>query len=382
MLRRLLSICVLFSLVVFAGGTLLAQDPAPVDTLWMDNFDDTATDSLGLVNVGWIRFSEEDGLTGSMVKQTADGNLYMLAGSFQVVGAVVAETNGVPFINPLDIPTSDSLLKANNFSDPNQVFSFQFNLFNMRPGSVFLLATRMPQDDTTDATLPASDPTEQPAYALMMNPNTDSIYVAKYEGSFAALNPSTWTYFGAAPFTFEADIWYSAKFYLHEGKLKAKVWEGDPIDEPADWMIVAEDPNPRVTGKFSMFAVLGAPPGGDEVLIDNVLVEGFGETTAVHPVDTAVPKTFALEQNYPNPFNPETTIRYSLTERAATRLEIYSLIGRRVRTLVSEVQPPGTYRIVFDGRDDFGRPLPSGVYFYRLTSGRNHVAMKKMLLMK
>ena len=377
--RLLVGLSITLTLIL-SSGMSLAQDPAPVDTMWMDLFDDTDQDSAGFFNVGWIRFGEEDGLTNSIVRQTADGYLYMLSGNFQIVGAVVAETNGLPFINPLDLEATDRLLKQNNFSHPNQVITFQFNLFNMRPGSVLILATRMVQQDTADF-LPVADPTESPAYALLIDPNTNTFSIGKYAGPFAALNPKDWAYFGMASFEFEGDIWYWAKFYLHEGKLRAKIWEGEMTDEPMDWMIAAEDTAPRVTGRFTMFAILGAPPGGDEVYIDNVLVQGFGDLTPVEPIATTMPTSFALEQNYPNPFNPETFIQYSLVEKALTRLEIYNLMGQRVRTLVAEVQPPGTYRIRFDGRNDNGNLLPSGVYLYRLTSGKQ-VLMKKMLFVK
>ncbi len=371
----------LLLLTLIGPGQTLAQDPAPVDTMWTDNFDDTATDSLGFVNVGWIRFGPDDGLTGSAVKQTPEGHFYLLAGSYSVVGAVVAETNGIPVLDLTDPVKTGQLLKQNNFSHPNQVVSFQFNLVNMRQGSIFLFATRMTQNDTTGDPFPVSDPTEQPAYVLMFDPNKSMVHIAKYEGSFAVLDPSKWTYLGSTQFDLEADIWYRAKFYLYEDKLKAKIWEGDPIDEPQDWMIAAVDTAARVSGKFSMFAILGAPPGGDEVLIDDVVVQGFGDLTPVETLSPAVPDEFELEQNYPNPFNPETVIRFSLTRPAFTSLEVYTLMGRRVRTLVWGMQQAGTYKIVFDGRDDFGAPLPSGVYFYRLTSG-NQVATKKMLLMK
>jgi flagellar hook assembly protein FlgD len=88
-----------------------------------------------------------------------------------------------------------------------------------------------------------------------------------------------------------------------------------------------------------------------------------------------------LEQNYPNPFNPATQIRYTLAEAAPTRLEIYNLTGRKVRTLVSGHQAAGHHNLTFDGKDDNGAALVSGVYFYKLSSG-NLVAQKKMLFMK
>ncbi len=99
------------------------------------------------------------------------------------------------------------------------------------------------------------------------------------------------------------------------------------------------------------------------------------------PVGTHLPKAYALEQNYPNPFNPTTTITYDVATMGEIRLNIYNIIGQKVRTLVNQVQPAGRWSVVWDGRDDFGGAVTSGVYFYRLeTSG---VALtRKMVLLK
>jgi len=95
-----------------------------------------------------------------------------------------------------------------------------------------------------------------------------------------------------------------------------------------------------------------------------------------------LPKAFELRQNYPNPFNPETTIEFSLAERAVVVLEIYNTLGQRVRTLVYETLNPGTYKTLWDGTDGNGSESPSGMYFYRLKSNGTTIASKKMILLK
>ena len=90
---------------------------------------------------------------------------------------------------------------------------------------------------------------------------------------------------------------------------------------------------------------------------------------------------FALYQNGPNPFNPETAIRYSLAEAADVRLAVYSVLGQRLRVLVSEAQEAGHHSAQWDGRDAMGREVTSGIYLYRLQAGEN-VAMRKMVLVK
>ncbi|MDQ7065842.1 MAG: FlgD immunoglobulin-like domain containing protein [candidate division KSB1 bacterium] len=95
-----------------------------------------------------------------------------------------------------------------------------------------------------------------------------------------------------------------------------------------------------------------------------------------------IPQTFVLEQNYPNPFNPRTAIRFALPEAQPVSLSIYNLNGQLVRILVDD-RPleAGWHRLIWDGRDDAGRGVASGVYLYRLkTAGFDQV--KKMTLVR
>jgi hypothetical protein len=96
---------------------------------------------------------------------------------------------------------------------------------------------------------------------------------------------------------------------------------------------------------------------------------------------TPLPQAFGLGQNYPNPFNPTTNIAFSLSEEAKIDLMVFNLLGQRVRTLVNEVRPAGHYTVTFDGRDNGGVTLPSGIYFYRLSNGRE-VVTKRMMFIK
>ncbi|MBP1657663.1 MAG: hypothetical protein H6Q31_2264 [Bacteroidetes bacterium] len=93
------------------------------------------------------------------------------------------------------------------------------------------------------------------------------------------------------------------------------------------------------------------------------------------------PVAFSLDQNYPNPFNPSTTIRYTISgsTQGHVTLYVYDMLGRRVRTLVAEWKSAGSYVAVWDGTDDHGKPVASGSYVYRLTSGGN-VASRIMVL--
>ena len=105
-------------------------------------------------------------------------------------------------------------------------------------------------------------------------------------------------------------------------------------------------------------------------------------TLIVHRTESAgrlpqgVPSVFSLHQNFPNPFNPTTSIRYDLKSGGFTRLSVYNVLGEKVADLVNARQPAGYYEINFNAS-----ALPSGVYFYRLTSG-SFVQSEKMLLLK
>lgn len=87
-----------------------------------------------------------------------------------------------------------------------------------------------------------------------------------------------------------------------------------------------------------------------------------------------------LAQNYPNPFNRQTTISYELSSFAEVTLTVFDQVGRHVVTLVRANQPAGMYRIDWDGRDDAGRQMASGVYLYRLQAGAFEETRKMVLV--
>ncbi|MCE5273128.1 T9SS type A sorting domain-containing protein [bacterium] len=99
----------------------------------------------------------------------------------------------------------------------------------------------------------------------------------------------------------------------------------------------------------------------------------------------ALPKAFALAQNYPNPFNPSTTISYDIpdskVEGVGVELKVYNLRGQLIRSLVNEVKQPGQYVIQWNGRDEKGDMVSSGVYFYRIKAG-DFTTTRKMVLLK
>lgn len=125
--------------------------------------------------------------------------------------------------------------------------------------------------------------------------------------------------------------------------------------------------------QFQILSDSQTDPGiGTYALIDQL---SFGQATSVQQIDQ-IPVEYSLQQNYPNPFNPLTSIEYSISEASFTELKIYDLLGNKVAVLVNEYQSPGKYSAEFNAIN-----LPSGTYFYRLTSGE-FSETKKLLLIK
>ncbi len=121
--------------------------------------------------------------------------------------------------------------------------------------------------------------------------------------------------------------------------------------------------------------------GGAEgtALGDMWSLEGLSPATAAENL-TRRPAAFYLGQSYPNPFNPSTTIRYRLPAAAQVDLRIYDALGRPVRQLVGQRQEAGAYTAVWDGSDARGRPMASGVFFYRLSAGQDWRTRRLVLL--
>lgn len=112
--------------------------------------------------------------------------------------------------------------------------------------------------------------------------------------------------------------------------------------------------------------------------VDNLEIQD--SFTAIGDNDLT-PERYTLAQNYPNPFNPETTMDFSLAAAGKVRVDIYNILGQKVRTLVNENRAAGLHKIRWDGTGDSGRKVASGVYIYRMTAG-DYVSQRKMMLLK
>ena len=151
-------------------------------------------------------------------------------------------------------------------------------------------------------------------------------------------------------------------FSTDEGMNWEDIGDGLPFLNSIEKLIVFDD------------KILAATSDGLWQRDTSEIVTGFVEER--HPI-----RDFELDQNHPNPFNPETLIEYQLNLSSEVNLDIYNLMGQKIKTLVSGKQSTGFHSVKWNGRNDAGIPVTSGVYLYRLKTNDN-VQSKKMILMK
>jgi hypothetical protein len=177
-----------------------------------------------------------------------------------------------------------------------------------------------------------------------------------------------------APFTTtpeSVDGW--ARIEVPWSRIARVSWEenaGTPLDPPT-----------QVTGVGFGLVGLDSNANLGTIWIDDLQLADVVPPTAVEAESAGLPGVFALAQNYPNPFNARTTIPYRLAQAGAVRLTLYNLLGQPLRTLIDEVQQAGFHQIIWDGRDEVGHPVASGVYLYRLQAG-TEVQLRRAVMLK
>jgi len=154
------------------------------------------------------------------------------------------------------------------------------------------------------------------------------------------------------------------------GKLRAGLYGTTPITETGELVVLA-------------FKVIGEEGQTSRLSLERYQLNAgpVKSAEAKLTVVTRIPKEYALSQNYPNPFNPTTKINYQLPEEGWVTLKVYNIEGQLVRTLVKGHQEAGYHSVRWNGRDQVGKEVTSGIYFYRITTGK-FTDTKKMVLMK
>jgi hypothetical protein len=133
--------------------------------------------------------------------------------------------------------------------------------------------------------------------------------------------------------------------------------------------------DPIVAEGVYVYAVIAVYQNGDSEPVE-IRVDTTSETDLVANYDKNT-----LIGNYPNPFNPETIIKFVLVKESHVSLEIYNVKGVRVKSLAHNSMPTGVHRVVWNGTDDKGNTVGSGVYFYRLKT-ESSLSTKRMMLIK
>ena len=151
-----------------------------------------------------------------------------------------------------------------------------------------------------------------------------------------------------------------------KSKYASASWIVPPLTPRSTRIYAVIDPDNAITNEVHESNNRGWTPLSDYSLPVEIQSNG----------NTQIPERVTLQQNYPNPFNPSTTISFSLPSSSETSLKIYNILGKEVRTLVSEKLSAGNYDVTFNASD-----LTSGVYFYKLQAG-NMVETKKLMLVK
>ena len=162
--------------------------------------------------------------------------------------------------------------------------------------------------------------------------------------------------------TFGGDEQVLGTFHPHPDLLSAF----NDQDHRGNWTITVIDNKPGHTGTFAEWG----------------LIVSLGPSTSINQNHHAgLPNKFFLHQNYPNPFNPTTTIRYDLKDNARVYLKIYNILGQEIRTLVNEEQTAGFHSVLWDGKNNAGVHVTSGLYFFKIVA-REFSQTRKMLLLK
>jgi hypothetical protein len=133
---------------------------------------------------------------------------------------------------------------------------------------------------------------------------------------------------------------------------------------------------------FGWEAINGAALRQD--LLNNILqyLDSVVVAIDVPLANGGVARDFELQQNYPNPFNPSTAIQFTIPQKSPVRLTVYNALGQKIKTLADRDFAAGIHEVTWDGRDDFGHPVTSGIYYYRIEAGNEFAVTKKLILLK
>ncbi len=182
------------------------------------------------------------------------------------------------------------------------------------------------------------------------------------------------------------------KSYIAAGPDGAQTYKVIDVTDPLSPALVAETESLGSTANGNQTGFVAYDSARNHLIVcstNNAIasysLEGL-MTTNVSNADEITPEDFTLLGNYPNPFNPETVIRYSLPAKSEVTVMIFNQGGQIIRNLISGVQNPGAHKIIWNGRNDHGAQVASGVYIYRVfantSAGKSYAQSRKMTLLR
>ncbi|MFN3135873.1 MAG: FlgD immunoglobulin-like domain containing protein, partial [Candidatus Kryptonium sp.] len=206
----------------------------------------------------------------------------------------------------------------------------------------------------------------------------DNLYVIAFAGNSDVLNAEIEnsintklsSIYTLSPVGYELNRPAVLKIYLDPNKISSI-----PLDE----LTIAYWDGTKWVGLNSTVSNSGDFITAEVSKLGHFIVTRKTDVTEVGIPVVDIPKKFELYQNYPNPFNPSTSISFDLPEDAFVTLKIYNIIGQEIRTIVNEFKNAGRYTVVWDGKDNDGKIMPSGIYFYRITAGNFSKTLKMVL---
>ncbi len=384
-------------LQLFIVLNVMAQfDDASWNVVYQENFDSNfvAVDGQKFSTDNWLMIQLHNGGTINITNGYAQLN----ADDFQMAG-LIRSTNSLPSEYKLRTKIGYINYDLTNYEQADYDNpAFNTHGGNYENGMYFLTVTndtcvgnecaelwwhyhRKMVIDIDNHINSGGGETFHPTYMVYMAPETNSGGNLLRTWTGNAWDSSAWNWNVA--YTYSANSWYYAELEKRAGFITLRLYDENKniIEEttPVSFDKVFAISNPLE------FLYVGEPHTDDyegNVRIDEITLLSYDSlSTSVGDEANDLPVSFVISQNYPNPFNPSTTIEYALPTRTNIKIEIYNLLGQNVRTLVNKEQLAGNHNVTWDGNNNSGQMVTSGIYLYKLTT-HDFSSSKKMLLLK
>ncbi len=351
-------------LVVFDG---LVGDEVDLSLFWQPLLDAVVVDSFGLQYEGW-NVQEHRGIDNSITDYPSFEHALVVGFGVTSVPAEGYATsvwkNFVDAGKNLLIASSDYLFQNNvpeNFTPVAGDFAYD------------ILGVGQAVNDPDNGGNPAISTGDQYIIGVSMDPISNNWSAIPITFNFAVLlSGNNWNDYASA----------------QQGNPNAAtIFTGVVSQEGNGVRNITANNGVSVYLPFNLSAIVDSTVTGDPVILPDAyqllynILHYFQTAVSIDNNNLTNALTYELKANYPNPFNPSTNIEYSLKNTSEVSLVIYNTLGEKVKTLVNETQAANSYRVVWDGTNDTGARVASGVYIYKLTAA-NFTDSQKMILMK